>query len=231
MSGLLASVVNVAEARLALSAGADIIDAKNPLAGALGALRASMVRNIVEAVDGQAMVSATIGDFPDMLPQDVIPAVSGMISTGVDFVKIGLFPSPHMLQTIEALSSIARSHRLVTVLFADQNPDFGIIRHLAKYGFSGVMLDTSQKYAGGLLRYQPLERLEAFVREVREVRMVSGLAGSLRHAEIPELMRLGADYLGFRSALCRNHVRTQFMDMDAVTEIARSMRREAASVL
>ena len=231
MSGWLASVVNVAEARLVLSAGADIIDAKNPLAGALGALRASTVRSIVEAVNGQAMVSATIGDFPDMLPQDMIPAVAGMVSTGVDFVKIGLFPSPHLLQTIEALSSIAKSHRLVAVLFADQNPDFGIIKHLAAFGFGGVMLDTSQKYAGGLLRYQSLGRLGAFVREVRELRMVSGLAGSLRRSEIPNLTGLGADYLGFRSALCRNHVRTQFIDMDAVNAIARSIRYEAASAL
>lgn len=231
MSGWLASVVNVAEARLVLSAGADIIDAKNPLAGALGALRAGTVCSIVEAVNGKAMVSATIGDFPDMLPQDVVPAAASMVSTGVDFVKIGLFPSPNLLQTIEALSPIAKSHPLIAVLFADQNPDFGIIKHLAAFGFSGVMLDTAHKHGGGLLSYQSQGRLGAFVREVRGLHMISGLAGSLRRSDIPTLTSLGADYLGFRGALCRDHERTQAVDIDTVAAVARSIRYEATLAL
>ena len=38
ITGMLASVANLAEARLAAAGGADIVDLKNPVAGALGAL-------------------------------------------------------------------------------------------------------------------------------------------------------------------------------------------------
>ncbi len=55
--GWLASVTNADEARLALAAGADILDAKNPQAGALGALPMQAVLGIVEAADERATVS------------------------------------------------------------------------------------------------------------------------------------------------------------------------------
>ncbi|MGZ8249348.1 (5-formylfuran-3-yl)methyl phosphate synthase, partial [Methylomagnum sp.] len=47
MTGLLASVANLDEARLVAESGADIIDLKNPAAGALGALSVGEVARIV----------------------------------------------------------------------------------------------------------------------------------------------------------------------------------------
>jgi hypothetical protein len=39
--------------------------------------------------------------------------------------------------------------------------------------------------------------------------MISGLAGSLRLADIPLLLPLAADYLGFRGALCEGGERVE----------------------
>lgn len=223
MTGWLASITDADEARQVLAAGADIIDAKNPHAGALGALSLNSVSSIVKAVGGQTPVSATVGDFPAMEPYSVTHAVSMMATTGVDFVKIGLFPAPALPECLEALASLSDRCRLVAVLFADRNPDIRLVERIATLGFSGIMLDTMDKSAGGLLQYQPVVRLADFVGQVRSLNLISGLAGSLRAADIPDLVPLGADYLGFRGALCHDHARTQTLDLDAITAITQAI--------
>ena len=50
-----------AEAAAALAGGADIIDAKNPLAGALGAVSETTLREIAAAVAGWRPVTAALG--------------------------------------------------------------------------------------------------------------------------------------------------------------------------
>src|SRR3569623_3088620 len=154
MTGGLASGTDADEARQVLAAGADIVDAKNPHAGALGALPLDIVRAIVNAVGGQAPVSATVGDFPAMAPHAVAQAVGTLAATGDDFVKIGLFPAPALHVCLAALAPLCSQHRLVAVLFADRNPDIGLAERLAEYGFAGIMLDTLDKSAGGLLQHQ-----------------------------------------------------------------------------
>ncbi|MBC2732435.1 (5-formylfuran-3-yl)methyl phosphate synthase [Thiobacillus sp.] len=220
MTGWLASVTDADEARQVLAAGADIVDAKNPHAGALGALPLDTVRAIVNAVGGQAPVSATVGDFPNMEPHAVARAVDMMAATGVDFVKIGLFPAPALHDCLAALAPLCGQHRLVAVLFADRNPDIGLADRLAEYGFAGIMLDTLDKSAGGLLQHQPVARLARFVDHARHRNLISGLAGSLRATDIPILAPLGADYLGFRGALCRSHARTQSLDAAAMLAVS-----------
>lgn len=229
MSAWLASITDAAEARQVLAAGAAIVDAKNPHAGALGALPHDTVRAIVAAAGGRVPVSATIGDFPDMPPAAVTAAVAAMAATGVDFVKIGLFPSPALAACLDALAPLASRHRLVAVLFADREPDFGLIGRLAERDFTGVMLDTADKAGGGLLAHQPVARLAQFVTQAKGAGLLSGLAGSLKLADIPVLAPIGPDYLGFRGALCRNHARTWALEPGALAALSEAMGREAAA--
>lgn len=224
MSAWLASVTDAAEARQVLAAGAAIVDAKNPHAGALGALPHEVVRAMVASVAGRAPVSATIGDFPAMPPQDVSRAVAEMAAAGVDFVKIGLFPAHDLIACLDALAPIAARQRLVAVLFADREPDFGLLLHLAKRGFAGVMLDTADKTAGGLLAHQPPERLADFVARAKLLGLLTGLAGSLKLVDIPVLSSIGPDYLGFRGALCHQHTRTQTLNPDALDAVGAALR-------
>jgi len=228
MSAWLASVVDAVEARMALAAGAGIVDAKNPHRGALGDLPHATVRAIVEAVAGRAPVSATVGDFPGMPPDAVRAAVAAMADTGVDFVKIGCFPAATLHACIDALAPLAARHALVAVLFADQVPDTALIPHLARSGFRGVMLDTAGKTGGGLTHWQSPAQLAAFVALARRHGLLSGLAGSLRLADIPALAALAPGYLGFRGALCDGHARTAALDASALAAVGRAMRRGAA---
>ncbi len=219
MTGMLASVENLTEALQVLAAGVDIIDLKSPSKGALGALPIELVKEIVLAVDGRLPVSATIGDLP-MYPKQVGDAVEAMASTGVDYVKIGFFPDGDWQKTIIHLAPLAAEGvRLVAVLFGDLNPRLDQIPALAISGFSAVMLDTMDKRAGSLTQVCTMDFLQSFIIEAKAYGMLCGLAGSLRQTDIPALLDLQADYLGFRGALCIQQNRTSKIEGKALHDI------------
>ena len=201
MTGLLASVRSAAEAALAVGGGADIIDAKEPAAGALGRVDSEVLRAILRDVAGRRPISATIGDL-ELSPSAVAAAVEATAADGADIVKIGVFPGA-LEATWAALRPLAHGGlRLVAVMFADRAPDLvEFPERCAEAGFYGVMLDTADKAAGPLTAHLDREALAGFVARARGLGLVSGLAGSLRLGDIPSLAPLGADYLGFRSAL------------------------------
>lgn len=219
MTGWLASITDINEAQLALAADADVIDAKNPHMGALGALPHGMVRHIVNTIKGQTLVSATIGDIPEMKPSKVTHAVSCMADTGVDYVKVGLFHSPMLMDCLDALGPFCQNIRLIAVLFADCYPDIHLIDRIKQLGFSGVMLDTMHKSSGGLLQHLSLSYIAEFVGLARHSNLICGLAGSLKTDDILTLSRLNPDYLGFRGALCDGSLRTNGVSFDAMRSI------------
>jgi (5-formylfuran-3-yl)methyl phosphate synthase len=207
MTRMLTSVNSLDEARLVLAEHVDIIDLKNPAMGALGGLDIQLVKNIVEIVNGQCPTSATIGDLP-MQAELVFNAVTEMAKSGVNYVKIGLFPNGDVLQVIDKLGAISNITNLIAVLFADTNPDFSIIDSLKVAGFSGVMLDTLDKTKGSLTMMITKSEIERFVNLVKSKDLICGLAGTLRLEDIPVLLPFKPHYLGFRGALCDHHERT-----------------------
>jgi dihydroneopterin aldolase len=201
MTLFLASVRDEAEAAIALRAGADIIDLKEPRRGALGALDRETTRSIVSLIGGRAPVSATIGDLP-MHPETISNAVLEKAACGVDYVKFGLFPDGDARRCLDALRPLARRVPLIVVLFADGLPDFDAVAAAAAMRAAGIMLDTADKGSGSLLAHlDPLE-LATFVTQAKSYGLTVGLAGSLRAADVPDLLHLAPDLIGFRGALC-----------------------------
>lgn len=218
MTQLLASVTSVAEALIALELGADIIDLKNPSAGALGALPLATQRDIVAAVDGCCAISATIGETPQdsHLLQEKIIATN---STGVDIVKVGIASTLIKTGSWRHMACKPISTRLVAVLFADQGIDLDWIEIFAAQGFFGVMLDTADKNAGGLRQHCNDIQLQAFVERTRAHGLLCGLAGSLQLDDIAPLLAIAPDYLGFRGALCRDQSRVAMLDREAFISV------------
>jgi len=216
---MLASVTNVQEALVALEAGADIIDLKNPAQGALGALPLTVIHEIVAAIDGRKVISATVGDLA-MEPELFMRVTAHTGISGIDIIKLGFFGTANHRQCIKALQPlIAKGLRIVAVLFADQNPDFGLLPELEKAGFCGVMLDTASKDGGSLLDYLLLDDLLVFVKLARSHNMLSGLAGSLRLEHVLALTTLGPNYLGFRGGICENLQRNSSIDLSKIMDI------------
>lgn len=223
----LASVTTAEEAKLALDHGAGIIDAKDPSRGALGALPLATIAAIVAAVNGRALVSATIGDLPSDA-KTMVAAASASAAMGVDFVKAGFFDGAAHSDAIKALGAadLGRT-RLIGVLMADLKPDFELVAAMAKAGFAGVMLDTANKVGGGLLDALPAHRIAEFVQLARAHHLIAGLAGSLRAADIAPLLKFWPDVLGFRGALCASG-RTGALDAGRVRSIAAEIKMSAA---
>jgi uncharacterized protein (UPF0264 family) len=224
----LASVRSAEEALIALAGGADIIDAKEPLSGALGRVDARALAEILAAVARRRPVSATIGDMP-LAPAPVGAAAAEMAARGADIVKIGLFDGD-LDGTLDALAPLAaRGVRLVAVAFADHRPDLeALIARCADAGFYGLMLDTARKGSGPLTAHLPRSALARFVAAARRAGLFTGLAGSLRRADIEVLAALGPDYLGFRSALTLGE-RGDALDADAVRAIRAALDQAASS--
>ena len=81
MSKWLASVQSLEEAQALADCLPDILDLKNPAAGALGALSLDTVSDIVNWASGRCLVSATVGDLP-MQAGIIADAVQRMAACG-----------------------------------------------------------------------------------------------------------------------------------------------------
>ena len=217
MTLFLASVRDEAEAAIALLAGGDVIDLKEPRRGALGALDRETTRSIVSFIGGRVAVSATIGDVP-MHPETIGDAVLEKAACGVDYVKFGLFPDSDARCCLDALRPVALRVPLIVVLFADRLPDFDAVAAAAAMGAAGIMLDTADKSSGSLLAHLDLGRLLSFVAQAKAHGLTVGLAGSLAATDVPELLPLAPDLLGFRGALCRG-LRSASLDPAACATI------------
>jgi dihydroneopterin aldolase len=214
--------MSVKEARIALDCGADLIDFKDPTAGALGALPDDVIRAGVRMVGGRGETSATIGDLP-MLPEVLARRVQEVAGCRVDYVKVGFFPAPCWDKCIAALAQFSQRIRLIAVLFADRAPDFDWATKFARAGWSGVMLDTADKNTGNLRRQMSDAQLGAFIAQAHARGLLAGLAGSLRAEDIPDLVKLRPDYLGFRGALCGGG-RAEALEPEKVSTLLLRMR-------
>lgn len=201
MTGLLASISSPAEARVALEACADIIDCKDPHDGALGALPPETISRIVQTVAGERRTSATAGNLVGA-GRKLRDAIHRTADCGVDFVKFGLFSSESARAQIDAVRDLTPRHDLIAVCFADRYEPESLLGPLADGGVRGVMIDTADKRRGSLTELWGRDRTGRFVHMARELGLLCGLAGRLRITDIADLLPLGADYLGFRSALC-----------------------------
>jgi dihydroneopterin aldolase len=211
MTLFLASVRDPVEAELALHAGADIVDLKDPGQGALGALAPDAIAACVKHVAARAPISATIGD-PPLTGDAVRAAVLKTAALGVDYVKFGLFPGGDAERCLNRLKTAAARIRLIVVLFADALPNIDAIGLAAKIGAHGVMFDTMGKGTGSLPDHMSYMTLAGHIATAKAEGLVVGLAGSLKAKHVPSLLALAPDLLGFRGALCQAGDRAQTLD-------------------
>lgn len=200
---LLVSVRSVDEALLAADAGVDLIDLKEPAAGALGGLPIPTVRAVVAALrerGGAGLISATIGDVPMSAQALILERVHAVAACGVDYVKVGITRDAAAPAVLQALATSGWS--VVPVFIADQGIDLALVTQAAGLGFPALMVDTADKRAGSLFDVIDAAPLRRFMAAVRDAGALAGLAGSLQARDLPVLRALAPDFAGFRSAVC-----------------------------
>ncbi|AWN44698.1 hypothetical protein DK389_20720 [Methylobacterium durans] len=227
---LLVSVRDAAEAALAAGAGADLVDAKDPERGALGALPEASVASILAAVRGRAATSAVAGE-PEGAA-DLARRVAAFAGTAADFLKVAVPPNLRRSPTALAAAAGAAPGRLIAVLFAEDGVGPEDPAVLAAAGFVGAMIDTAGKDGRRLPDIVAPAILSAFCAGCRAGGLMTGLAGSLRVEDIAGLAVHRPDYLGFRGGLCRGGDRRGGLDpvrIDAGVAALRALgRRDAA---
>lgn len=213
MTLMLASVSGPEEAEIAISAGADIIDF-GASGGALSAPDLVALAAVVRAVSGRRRVSAGVGLLPAD-PSQAIGVAQAVAGSGVDSVLV-----PVLDDSIADLSQVAGTVRLIGVLLTDRGADFGVIGRLADAGFAGAFLDFAES-GKRLLDCMEPGRLAQFMSLCRERELAGGFAGGLEAPDIPRLLALKPDVLGFRDALCAGHDRHAGIEAGQIAAIRR----------
>ena len=225
---LLISVTSIEEANFALENGADIIDLKDPSAGALGALPIDQIKLIVSFVHNKKGVSkkitsATIGDLP-MQPKLLLEHVLNLTATDVDIIKIGFFETDQYQLCLGALATLTQGGtKLVAVLFAENSYPEHLIESIKAAGFMGVMMDTAKKNGLTLLDYYSVQQRMAFAQKVLSCHLQFGLAGSLKLEHVAMIKALNPTYLGVRGGICNNHQRESSLDVSKIQAIRKTI--------
>ncbi|MCX8153080.1 MAG: hypothetical protein N3E52_01440 [Candidatus Bathyarchaeota archaeon] len=240
---LLISPMNEAEAAEAIVGGADIIDVKNPLEGALGANFPWVIKRVRELAPANVEVSCTIGDVPN-LPGTAALAAVGAATTGVNYVKAGLCglktleEAVHLMQNVvRAVKEFDSSIKVVVAGYADAERvgaiDPLLVPEVAFKAKADVaMIDTAVKDCKRLFDFLTREQIKRFIGVAHNYNLEAALAGSLRKEDLPIVYALGADVAGLRGAACTQNDRVNGRITRAkVQELVETVRRVEAQVM
>lgn len=204
---LLVSVASAAEADAARRGGADVIDAKDPLSGPIGAVSLEAFAGI-RAVAGDVPVSAALGDHAD--PDALAHMARQFVAAGATFVKAG-FAGVESPARIEALLRSARAavsgRPVIAVAYADHRSNqsaspFVVADVAARCHVGGVLIDTADKDGPSLFDVLDAPFLRTWIGTCRRSNLVVAVAGRLAPNDLPTASRLGADIAGVRGAAC-----------------------------
>lgn len=227
MTALLASVRSSEEALDAAQAGAELIDLKEPAAGALGGVSLHEITRIVtvlRSIYPVKPISATIGDIATEATDEIAARVIDVSNTGVDYVKVGVTPGAAARSCLTELANLPAS--VVPVLLCDAGMDVGLSRFAAGLGFAGIVFDTANKDGRTLFDCVDKNTLAACLRAAGENGSMTGLAGSLSWEQLAEIRELAPDIAGFRTALCEGG-RAGRLDPARVARWADALHRSA----
>jgi uncharacterized protein (UPF0264 family) len=223
MTRLLVSVRDAAEARLAVEAGVDLIDLKEPNRGPLGAVDYATMREVVEAVAGQAPLSAALGELVE-LSLDSVAA----LPKGLTYAKVGLAHCANFADWPERLAAVCRQlpHGIapVGVIYADRSqagapPADEVLSAAVQLNCRALLIDTFDKTAGDLFAHLDDAELGRTVTTARQAGLLVVLAGSLSLDSLPRAMALETDYVAVRGAVCSGP-RTGKLDVRKLHEFA-----------
>jgi (5-formylfuran-3-yl)methyl phosphate synthase len=215
---LLISSINEKEALEAIAGGADIVDVKNPLEGALGANYPWVIKRIKEITPKNLEVSCTLGEVGN-LPGSVSLAALGAASLGIDYIKVGLSGTKTPEEALFLLQQVNRAAKecnpkikIAVAGYADAKKIGSIdpllipeIAHKAQVEIA--MIDTSSKDGKNLFDHLSFEAIKKFINAAHGFGLEAALAGSLRKQALPMVYGLGADIAGLRGAACTNNNR------------------------
>lgn len=206
MTRLLVSVRDIGEARTAAAHGAHLIDLKEPVRGALGAVDPAHWVAIRGALPAGVPLSAALGELLDPAPVPLGPEAGA-----IQFAKIGLAGCGCRPDWTEiwrqAWQRLPPQVERVAVVYADYPlvaapSPAEVVSCAAAAGCRMLLVDTATKDGRTLFDHLPPARLRELMEQARQQGLGIVLAGSLRLAQLEELRPLQPDYVAVRGAVC-----------------------------
>ncbi len=220
--GLLVSVRDQLEARIAFSAAVDIVDLKEPRNGPLAPVDPAIWRRVAQlrpelslSADGSALarqtprLSAALGE-----PADA-KSIASSLPAAFAFAKAGPSGCDRTadLQRVweEIRQRLDDSIELVAVAYADAasarcvEPE-QVFAEAAKAGMRRCLIDTFTKDGQSTLDHLGANRLRDLAAIATEHQLWWTLAGSITTAHLPELIRsrVQPNCIGVRGDVCRS---------------------------
>jgi uncharacterized protein (UPF0264 family) len=213
---LLVSVRSALEVAPAVAGGAEIVDAKEPSAGSLGAVSLPALRAIARRLPPGMPLSVALGDPADVAAvARAIASLDELEPRPVEaYVKLGLAAAGDLAGAralvAGALESAGRSTlrpAVIVVAYADHEragtPAPWIVSRLAaSVGARGVLLDTYLKDGRDLFRHIGEAELAEWIADARGAGLLVALAGSLSVDGVRRAADLPAHIVGVRGAAC-----------------------------
>lgn len=230
---LLISVRSIEEARIALSAGVDIIDVKEPTQGSLGRSDAGTLEEIAHVVADQAPLSVALGEWHQAKTWKLPPNIAW---AKVGFTRCSTSLERHRgwlawLKTQRKLQAT----RLIGVIYADRirinGPCFSQVldwvestKNRSDYP-PGILIDTAIKDGRGLLAWHSLDTLCRYQEHCRRHGLFLALAGALTFADVLLLKQsVQPDVIAVRGAACVGNARTASIQPDRVRSLAQCLQ-------
>ena len=206
---LLVSVATAADARAAVEGGADIVDAKDPGAGPLGAVTLDCLHEIRDAVAGARPLTAALGEAAD--EGTVERDARAYAGAGATLIKIGLLGTTDVALAGSLLTAAVRGVSgtacgVVAVAYADASTQAlspqTVIAVAARAGARGVLIDTMDKHGPGLLGVMSTVELMRWISAGRAAGLLVAVAGKVTAPDLDLIAEAGADVAGVRGAAC-----------------------------
>jgi uncharacterized protein (UPF0264 family) len=202
------SVQNAVEARLALAAGANWIDAKDPTRGALHPVSPSVLTEILAVARGHCPISAAGGELLEFDPSDWN---THEVLSWLTYFKLGLSGCAARTDWIErwkvAWTALPAAVGRVAVIYADYQRAAAprpseIVAQALSSDCRAVLFDTLDKTAGDLFAHLSRLELNRLIQQVHAGGLLAVVGGSLTRETIPHAQQAGADVIAVRSAAC-----------------------------
>ncbi len=220
----LISLKNIEEISNEVIEEVDILDLKNPLKGAIGAWELNNIKRVISIHKKKITISATLGDvFGD---KEFLIKLKKFDCLGLDFIKFGLLSidQKNLFEKLRMIESRVFKTNLVCVVFVDKKNHLNLVNNNLNYflkcGVKNILLDTFGKKKGDLLNFCKTDYLRKFISKCKKKNIKIGLAGGLKEIQIPLIVKLNPDIVGFRSAICRSNKRTSSIDIKKIKKLS-----------
>lgn len=231
--GLLISVRDETEARIAIDQKIDILDIKEPQRGSLGRPDVRVVNQILQSIDGH-WVSIALGELVGMTRESLQRYFNGIeMNRSIRFVKMGLSKmkdQDNWQQTWkQAITCLPAHVEPVAAAYVDHETAASpaieqVFETGHQLGCRMALVDTFDKSAGCFLDHDSIPNFIHYRQLANSLQMGFVLAGSIGIPSLAAVRDIAPQFVGIRGAVCCEQNRKSAIDKHALNRFSESLR-------